>query len=174
MQRRKFIFWLPVAIISSVSLTANLLNKFLLFILGPKLTPKQELKQIKDKVATLESNVKLEKLREERLSNNKIFVCKLSDLKQEEGIPLVDFQMKPGLAFQNDNGKPILISGVCTHLGCTVLGKLSRGKLLCPCHNAYFELETGKPVAGPAKTPLPMIPYIVEDEKVYLVKVKNA
>lgn len=174
MERRNFIVWLSVAIVSTMILLQDLFKKILLFILGPKLTPRQEVLQIQEKVRTLESNVHLEKQREERLTHTKIFVCDLKDLKKEEGILIVDFYMKPGLAFLGNDGKPILISSVCTHLGCTILNRLNDGKLFCPCHNAYFELKSGKAIEGPAKLPLSMIPYVVENNKVYLVKEKNA
>ena len=66
--------------------------------------------------------------------------------------------------------QPVLVSSVCTHLGCTVQNKLNKGRLLCPCHISYFDLDTGKALKGPAKVPLPMIPFVVEDEKIYIVK----
>lgn len=170
MDRRNFLLWLPVAVVSFVSVVVNLFSKIWNYIVGPKLTPEQEAKLIEKKIQSLERNLYIEKLREERLTKNKIFICELKDLRKKEGLPFVDFNLKPALAFQGKNDKQILISSVCTHLGCTVQNKLKESKLLCPCHISYFELESGKVLEGPAKVPLPMIPFVVESEKVYIVK----
>ncbi len=170
MNRRNFLRWLPVAVVSFIAITTNLLSKLWAYILGPKLTAEQEAKLIEKKIQNLERTVSLEKLREERLLKNKIFICNLQDLKKKEGVSFVDFNLKPALAFKGINDEPILISSVCTHLGCTVQNKLNKGRLLCPCHISYFELETGKALEGPAKVPLPMVPFVVEDEKVFIVK----
>ena len=170
MKRRDFLIWLPIAIVSFITITANLLSKLWNYIIGPKLTAEQEAKLIEKRIQNLERTVSLEKLREERLLKNKIFICDLKDLKKKEGTSFVDFNLKPALAFKGTNKEPILISSVCTHLGCTVQSKLNKGRLLCPCHITYFELETGKALEGPAKLPLPMIPFAVEDGKIYIVK----
>ena len=170
MKRRNFLIWSGVAITSFTAIVFDLLNKVWNFIIGPKLAPEQEAKLIEQKIQNLERNVHLEKLREERLLKNKILICELKDLKKKEGLPFIDFNLKPALAFTGKNEQPILISSVCTHLGCTVQNKLNKGRLLCPCHITYFELDTGNVIEGPAKAPLPMIPFIVEDEKVYIIK----
>ena len=170
MKRRDFLIWLPVAIVSFITITANLLSKLWNYIIGPKLTAEQEAKLIEKRIQNLERTVSLEKLREERLLKNKIFICNLKDLKKKEGISFVDFSLRPALAFKGNNEEAILISSVCTHLGCTVQSKLNKGRLLCPCHISYFELETGKALEGPAKVSLPMIPFVVEDEKIFIAK----
>ena len=47
------------------------------------------------------------------------------------------------------------MSGVCTHLGCTVNRATgSRGGYHCPCHGSVFDDE-GRVVSGPAPSPLP-------------------
>ena len=170
MERRSFLKWFSFALISLGLLFINLIKKISEYIIGPKLTPNQEAKLIEEKIKNLERSLTLDKLREERLLKNKIFICEVKDLRKKEGFSFVDFNVKPALAFKGNDGNPVLISSVCTHLGCTVQNKLTKGKLLCPCHISYFELETGKALEGPAKVPLPMIPYIIEDEKVYIIK----
>ena len=170
MKRTDFLIWLPVAIVSFIPIAGNLLSKLWNYVIGPKLTAEQEAKLIEKRIQNLERTVSLEKLREERLLKNKIFICDLKDLKKKEGVKFVDFSLKPALAFRGKDDEPVLISSVCTHLGCTVQNKLNKGRLLCPCHITYFELETGKALEGPAKLPLPMIPFVLEDEKIYIVK----
>jgi Rieske Fe-S protein len=45
----------------------------------------------------------------------------------------------------------------CTHLLCPVVPAAAEGKLHCPCHNGWFDLATGQPLAGPPRRPLPRI-----------------
>lgn len=37
----------------------------------------------------------------------------------------------------------------CTHLMCPIVPAVAEGKLHCPCHNGWFDLATGDPIAGP-------------------------
>src|SRR5690606_33228982 len=75
-----------------------------------------------------------------------------------------DYQMRPALAFKDENGLPLLISAKCTHLGCTVASTISNGQILCPCHVSWFDVKTGKPSPGaPAKSPLPRIGWVLMD-----------
>ena len=137
MNRRNFLIWLPVAIVSFIALAGNWLHKLWNYIIGPNLTAEQEAKLIEKRIQNLERTVNLEKLREERLLKAKIFICDLKDLKKKEGISFVDFSLKPALAFKGNNEEPILISSVCTHLGCTVQSKLNKGRLLSMSYNLF-------------------------------------
>ena len=47
-----------------------------------------------------------------------------------------------------------VVSGVCTHLGCTVQWTAERDRWECPCHGSIFN-RNGKVVKGPARNPLP-------------------
>jgi nitrite reductase/ring-hydroxylating ferredoxin subunit len=52
------------------------------------------------------------------------------------------------------NGKLYAMNGVCSHAKC-ILGHVEKDelKVKCPCHDAEFELETGKMVAPPFVAP---------------------
>ncbi len=52
------------------------------------------------------------------------------------------------------NGKFYAMNGVCSHAKC-VLGHAEKDglKVKCPCHDAEFELETGKMVTPPSVAP---------------------
>lgn len=45
----------------------------------------------------------------------------------------------------------------CTHLLCPVVPAVAEGKLHCPCHHGWFDLATGRPLAGPPRRALPRI-----------------
>lgn len=44
-------------------------------------------------------------------------------------------------------------SAVCTHQGCLV-GSISDGDIVCPCHGSKFSITDGSVKAGPATAPL--------------------
>ena len=41
------------------------------------------------------------------------------------------------------------------------------GKIHCPCHNGWFDIESGAPLAGPPRRPLPRVTLEVLDGVVY-------
>jgi Rieske Fe-S protein len=45
----------------------------------------------------------------------------------------------------------------CTHLACAVIPRPEKGDIYCPCHEGFFDLNTGAPTAGPPRRPLPRI-----------------
>jgi Rieske Fe-S protein len=64
-------------------------------------------------------------------------------------------------------GELLAYSQKCTHLSCAVVPKLDEGILHCPCHEGYFELATGRNIAGPPPRPLPKIELDVRGDEVY-------
>jgi nitrite reductase/ring-hydroxylating ferredoxin subunit len=62
----------------------------------------------------------------------------------------------------------------CTHLLCPVVPAVERGCLHCPCHNGWFDLQTGRPVGGPPQRALPKILLQVVDETVYATGVEES
>jgi nitrite reductase/ring-hydroxylating ferredoxin subunit len=42
----------------------------------------------------------------------------------------------------------------CTHLSCAVLPRVEAGVIHCPCHEGFFDLASGRPIAGPPRRPL--------------------
>ena len=48
------------------------------------------------------------------------------------------------------------------------------GRLHCPCHNGWFDLETGRPVAGPPQRALPRVFVEVRDGSVYATGVEES
>ena len=62
----------------------------------------------------------------------------------------------------------------CTHLLCPVVPAFDEGRLHCPCHNGWFDLETGRPLAGPPRRPLPRVLLEVRGGAVYATGVENS
>lgn len=63
----------------------------------------------------------------------------------------------------------VALNPTCTHKGCTVAFKSESGTLVCPCHDAEFNLD-GSVAKGPAEDPLPVYETREEGDQI-LVKV---
>ena len=64
----------------------------------------------------------------------------------------------------------VAYSAICTHLACTVLGKLEDGFIRCPCHAGIFDGRKGAlVVAGPPPRPLPQLPIRINDKNELVV-----
>lgn len=61
----------------------------------------------------------------------------------------------------------LAFSQKCTHLSCSVVPHVAEGRLLCPCHEGAFDLQSGNPVAGPPRRPLPRINLDIRNGVVY-------
>jgi Rieske Fe-S protein len=70
------------------------------------------------------------------------------------------------------NGTPVAYGQQCSHLSCAVIPEPERGHLRCPCHNGYFEINEGRPIAGPPRRPLPRIKLAVRDGVIYATGVE--
>lgn len=85
-------------------------------------------------------------------------------------------------AYPTDNDPCLLIrisenelaafSQKCTHLSCAVVPRVSEHELFCPCHEGRFDLETGKPISGPPRRPLPRIKLEVRGGTIYATGVE--
>lgn len=150
---------------AGVLLSAGVLDKLVRFFQGASMSDKEEAELLAKKLERLELAAKERELELERLENPYIFVAQLGALDKKDGRYFTDYQMRPALAFRDQNGLPLLISAKCTHLGCTVSSTLDADRrLLCPCHISYFDVETGAPNPGaPAKAPLPHIGWVLMD-----------
>jgi Rieske Fe-S protein len=60
----------------------------------------------------------------------------------------------------------------CTHLACAVVPEPEKKRFLCPCHNGSFDLETGKPLAGPPRRPLPRVTLEIVNGAIYATGVE--
>jgi nitrite reductase/ring-hydroxylating ferredoxin subunit len=85
-------------------------------------------------------------------------------------------------AYPSDNDPCLLLrpnadtlhafSQKCTHLGCAVTPEAEKNCLSCPCHKGYFALDSGRPLAGPPRRPLPRIILENRDGIIYAVGVE--
>jgi nitrite reductase/ring-hydroxylating ferredoxin subunit len=67
----------------------------------------------------------------------------------------------------------VSFSQKCTHLSCAVRPLVDRGVIQCPCHEGYFDLRSGRPIAGPPQRPLPIIHLEVRGPDIYATAVEE-
>lgn len=78
----------------------------------------------------------------------------------------------PCLVVRLRDGELAAFSQACTHLSCAVIPKFDEGVFVCPCHDGYFDLRTGRNIAGPPPRPLPRILLEVVGDDIYAVGVE--
>jgi Rieske Fe-S protein len=67
----------------------------------------------------------------------------------------------------------VAFSQKCTHLSCAVIPRPEQNQLHCPCHEGYFDLRSGRPIAGPPTRPLPRILLDVRGQDIYATGVEH-
>lgn len=73
----------------------------------------------------------------------------------------------PRLLIRIDETRFVAYDQACTHLSCPVIPEPQDGKLHCPCHNGWFDLASGAPLAGPPRRPLPRVTLEIEGDVIY-------
>ncbi|HEY9869758.1 MAG TPA: Rieske (2Fe-2S) protein [Candidatus Obscuribacterales bacterium] len=162
--------WAAAAVGGFATVLGMLATEVFKYLLGPKLDAGEQTAVLLRRQQLLAAEQRLAELRLERINNARIAIAKLSDLSEDKGQLFTDYFLQPAILYMTEDGSSIARSAVCTHLGCTIQPDLVDGKIYCPCHVSYFDLKTGKPLAGPAMYPLSEEPITIEGDTVYLVK----
>lgn len=71
-----------------------------------------------------------------------------------------------------DGAGLVAYSQKCTHLSCAVIPDFKEGVIHCPCHHGFFDLKTGRVLAGPPPRPLPRILLEIRGDDVYATGVE--
>ena len=66
-----------------------------------------------------------------------------------------------------EDGRPVVFSSRCTHLGCSVHWESSLSRFQCPCHGGAYD-SGGEVVSGPPPLPLPRFHTEVRDNMVWI------
>jgi nitrite reductase/ring-hydroxylating ferredoxin subunit len=77
------------------------------------------------------------------------------------------------LLIRPDEQTLVAYSQNCTHLSCAVVPRVEEGVLHCPCHEGYFDLLTGRNIAGPPPRPLPKIVLEIVADEVFAIGVEE-
>jgi Rieske Fe-S protein len=64
---------------------------------------------------------------------------------------------EPCLLIRLEADRVVAFAQRCTHLACPVLYRAEDRRLHCPCHEGFFDAESGAVLAGPPPRPLPQV-----------------
>ncbi|WMJ73606.1 Rieske (2Fe-2S) protein [Cytophagaceae bacterium ABcell3] len=101
------------------------------------------------------------------------FVCNVQDVPAGE---MIEFSLTgvrgtreiPYILVHLEDGQWRAFDQKCTHLACAVRYVKERNQIQCPCHNGWFNAETGDVIQGPPPRALPQLKVTIRDEKVFV------
>jgi len=70
-------------------------------------------------------------------------------------------------------GELVAYGQKCTHLSCAVRPLVDKGVIHCPCHEGYFDLRSGRPIAGPPRRPLPLVRVEVRGNEIFATGIEQ-
>lgn len=73
----------------------------------------------------------------------------------------------PAILLRLRDGTFLAFNSQCTHLQCPVVPDFENGHFHCPCHRGYFDLKTGRPLAGPPRRSLQRIALNIKNSTIY-------
>ena len=102
----------------------------------------------------------------EEVPSEPVLVCAENELPVGESM-LIKFGRYPALVINTEQGLRVY-SAVCTHFACLVKWDKESGRIMCPCHEGYFNPIDGSVTSGPP--PEPLLAFIVEvvDGQIYI------
>jgi cytochrome b6-f complex iron-sulfur subunit len=90
----------------------------------------------------------------------------LDDLPEGES-KTISFGRYPALIIHTPQGLRAY-SAVCTHFACIVKWDPEANEIMCPCHDAGFDVLTGEVIHGPPPRGLDVFPVEVVDGQIYV------
>ena len=104
-------------------------------------------------------------------------IRRIASLEQLSAGGLVTFTY-PGsqddcVLMRTREGALVAYSQKCTHLSCAVRPRLEEGVIHCPCHEGYFDLRSGRPLAGPPRRPLDLVRLEVRGNEIYATGIEE-
>lgn len=79
---------------------------------------------------------------------------------------------EPCILVRTGEERFVAYSQKCTHLACAVQPDFATGRFICPCHQGFFDMDSGRPLAGPPRRPLPRITLEIRDGSLYATGVE--
>ncbi len=99
-------------------------------------------------------------------SGAKTLVLSKADIPAGDSKEIV-FNNTPCVVINRPDKGFVVLSRVCTHLGCLVDYQKDKKRLLCPCHAGSYDLSGGV-ISGPPPKPLQQFPFRVEGDSIII------
>ena len=109
---------------------------------------------------------------ESSLNANEALAGTVNELKPNSG-KTFRFGNRPALLVRLTNGEYRSLSGVCTHLGCTVQYRPESTQIWCACHNGCYDVN-GRNVSGPPPRALDNYEVHVRGQEIYVSRKQAA
>ena len=101
-------------------------------------------------------------------------IAALSDIDVGQAISFhYPTERDPCLLIRKCGEEFLVYSSECTHVMSPLLPELETGPLHCPCHRGIFDVETGRPTAGPPRRPLPRIQLRIDGDDIYATAIER-
>ena len=95
-------------------------------------------------------------------------VCAVGDI-EVPGTLRVEIDDVPVAMVRDESGHVHAISDTCSHAEVSLSeGEVEDCSIECWLHGSQFDLRTGRPLALPALTPVPVYPVTIEGDDVYV------
>jgi nitrite reductase/ring-hydroxylating ferredoxin subunit len=100
-------------------------------------------------------------------------ITRLADIPVGTTLPFnYPAEHDPCLLVRTGENAFLAFSQKCTHLSCAVVPDVKAKCFNCPCHEGVFDLQTGRPLAGPPRRPLPRITLEIVNDTLYATGVE--
>jgi Rieske Fe-S protein len=80
----------------------------------------------------------------------------------------------PAILVRLGNDEFLAYCSECTHLQCPVLPDVEKRRFHCPCHAGFFDIRSGRPLAGPPRRPLARITLKAQNAKIYATGIERS
>jgi cytochrome b6-f complex iron-sulfur subunit len=106
------------------------------------------------------------------LGGDEVVASKVGDLKPNS-YKIFRFGTRPALLLMTAEGEYRALSGVCTHLSCTVQYRNDLHQIWCACHNGLYDLN-GRNISGPPPRPLEAFQVHVRGDEIVVTRKREA
>jgi len=79
----------------------------------------------------------------------------------------------PCILVRPDERTFLAYSQKCTHLSCAVVPRVEDGVIRCPCHEGFFDLASGRPIAGPPRRPLSIVRLDIRGNEIFAAGIED-
>lgn len=81
---------------------------------------------------------------------------------------------EPCLLVRIDENRWVAYHQKCTHLACAVVPQPEKNRFYCPCHEGAFAMESGRPIQGPPRRPLPKVLLAIGEQDIFAIGMERS
>ncbi len=102
-------------------------------------------------------------------------LCGLEEVAVGQSLPFrYPDDHEPCLLVRLEEKRWVAFHQKCTHLACAVVPQPEKKRLFCPCHEGAFDIDSGRPIQGPPRRPLPRVQLEITDSEIFAIGVQRS